>query len=76
MTQPATSEDITLQTRWLLEQMERDITERREWWYADQARYKEDTEKHRSATNRVGRYMLYRGVIETLILIVLIWRSF
>lgn len=72
----ATSEDIAMSTRWLLERMERDQDERREWRACDELNYKEANGKHNAATNRVAHYMLYRGMIETLILLVLMWSVF
>jgi hypothetical protein len=76
MSNHATSEDITYQTRWLLERMERDQDERRGWqeeWRAESAK----------ANSRAGkglfRLMIFRGIIEFLILVglvILVWRAF
>lgn len=61
--------------RWLLEELTRQHNERVEMVHQDRYTNEVANEKHLKGTAAIGRYMLYRGIIETLILIVLIWRS-
>jgi len=69
--QQATSEDISLATRWILERMERDQDERREWqdeWR--NANYKSSS----GISSLMMGWLVTRTVVELAILVALIWR--
>lgn len=68
----ATSEDVTLATRWILERMEQDQNERREWHAEAMVETKEANAKHRERVNWMFWTLLLRPVIELAILVTLI----
>lgn len=68
----ATSEDVTLATRWVLERMERNQDERRQWHEAAMALSREGTASHNARFSRLVVAALLRPLIELAILIVLL----
>lgn len=69
---PATGEDITLATRWILEGMEKHQDERRGWRESDLATNAEANKRHDGNLRRLVAVALLRPLIELAILIVLL----
>jgi hypothetical protein len=68
----ATSEDVTLATRWILERMEQDQNERREWHTAAMAQNDTANAAYRKKTSGIFWMLALRPLIELAILVVLI----
>jgi len=66
-------EDLTMQTRWLLERMERDQDECRQW----QDEWRQANAKSSSGISRqMTAWLIARTVVELLIFFALVWRMF
>jgi hypothetical protein len=70
--QSATSEDISLQTRWLLEQAEREQEERRAWHEQSMNRYVDNMDTAKAQARAMITMTWIRLIVETLIVVMMV----